>query len=164
MLLLMACPSTQKKEPVSSTMTVEETEVARQALVEWLECEECEEGQLAAVVKYGERVVPVAARVAARRRGAGGAEELSAAISSRATTSSFATPRPIPKAKVASSKEEFVAMYIGNLHAQYKTRSAQALAQIGGPAANRALQEGLQRADRVDVGATVEAAIKSASK
>src|SRR2546430_17743167 len=46
-------------EVPSGRMTVEQTEAARTALVEWFECEECEEGQLQAVVKYGQAVVPL---------------------------------------------------------------------------------------------------------
>ncbi|HEV7238947.1 MAG TPA: hypothetical protein VGQ36_06865 [Thermoanaerobaculia bacterium] len=163
MLLLMACTAPEKREPVSSTMSVEETEVARQALVEWFECEECEEGQLAAVVKYGERMVP-SLRASLLEGAAPASEELLRRDLESRYDELVRYAETHPEAKVASSKEEFVAMYIGNLHAQYKTRAAQALSQIGGPTANRALQEGLERADRPDVRATVEAAIKSAKK
>lgn len=163
MLLLMACPPPEKREPVSSTMTVEQTEAARQALVEWYECEECEEGQLEAVAKYGEVLVP-SLRASLLEGAAPASEELlRRELETRyEELSKYAETHP--EAKVTSSKDEFVAMYIGNLHAQYKTRAAQALSQIGGAAATRALQEGLERADRPDVRATIEASIKSAKK
>ena len=167
MLLLMACPTAEKRETVKpateTEMSVEQTEAARQALVDWLECEECEEGQLEAVVKLGERVVP--SLRAALVEGASPATEelLRRELAARHDElQEYATTHP--EAKVASSKEEFVAMYVGNLHAQYKTRAAQALSRIGGPAAARALEEGLQRAERPDVRASVEAALKTVKR
>ena len=163
MLLLMACPEPEKRQPVTSTMTVEQTEAARQALVEWYECEECEEGQLAAVAKYGEVVVP-SLRSALLEGAAPASEELLRRELETRYEELRKYAETHPEAKVESSRDEFVAMYIGNLHAQYKTRAAQALSQIGGDAANRALQEGLERADRPDVRATIEASIKSAKK
>ena len=167
LLLLMACTPSEQREPAKPTtpaaMTVEQTESARQALVEWFECEECEEGQLEAVVKLGERVVP-SLRAALLEGAAPATEELVRRDLLARYDELQQYSRNHPEAKVASSKEEFVAMYVGNLHAQYRTRAAQALSRIGGPAAVRALEEGLGRADRPDVRASVEAALKTAKR
>jgi hypothetical protein len=168
LLLLTACPGPEKREPVKPTtpkptMTVEQTEAARQALVEWFECEECEEGQLQAVVKQGQRMVP-SLRAALLEGASPASEELLRRNLGSRYDELQRYARNHPEAKVASSKEEFVAMYVGNLHAQYKTRAAQALSQIGGPAAIRALEEGLGSADRPDVRGSIEAALKTAKR
>lgn len=167
MLLLVACPGAEKREPVKPTtptqMSVEQTETARQALVEWFECEECEEGQLEAVAKLGERVVP-SLRAALLEGASPASEELLRRELAIRYDELQQYARSHPEAKVGSSKDEFVAMYVGNLHAQYRTRAAQALSRIGGPTAVRALEEGLGRADRPDVRASVEAALKSAKR
>ena len=168
-LLLAACPGRSPEKPVSpaataaAPMTVEQTEAARQALVEWLECEECEEGQLQAVVKLGENAVP-SLRAALLEGAAPATEELLRRELEKRYDELRRNAETHPETKVASTKEEFVAMYTGNLHAQYKTRAAQALGRIGGPAATRALQEGLERADRPDVQATVKNALAAAKR
>jgi len=167
MLLLVACPRPEKSgEPVKPTTTVmspEQAEAARQALVEWFECEECEEGQLEAVAKYGERVVP-SLRAALLEGASPATEELLRRDLAARYDELRRYSESHPNAKVASSKEEFVAMYVGNLHAQYRTRAAQALSRIGGPSAVRALEEGLARADRSDVRGSIEAALKTAKR
>jgi hypothetical protein len=168
MLLLVACPRPERKngEPVKPTTTVmspEQAETARQALVEWFECEECEEGQLEAVAKYGEQVVP-SLRAALLEGAAPATEELTRRELETRYDELQRYAATHPEAKVASSKEEFVAMYVGNLHAQYRTRAAQGLSRIGGPTAVRALEEGLGRADRPDVRGSIEAALKTAKR
>ena len=167
LLLLMACPTPEKREPAKPTtptaMTVEQTEAARQALVEWFECEECEEGQLEAVAKLGEPVVP-SLRAALLEGASPATEELVRRDLAARYDDLQQYARTHPEAKVTSSKEEFVAMYVGNLHAQYRTRAAQALSRIGGPTAVRALEEGLGRADRPDVRTTIEGALKTVKR
>lgn len=163
LLLLMACPRPEQRDPVkpvTTEMTVEQAEAARQALVEWFECEECEEGQLEAVAKYGEQVVP-SLRAALLEGASPATEELLRRDLARRYDELQRYAQTHPEAKVASSRDEFVALYVGNLHAQYRTRAAQALSRIGGPNASKALQEGLGRADRPDVRATIQAALKN---
>ncbi|HKO55428.1 MAG TPA: hypothetical protein VJ276_06080 [Thermoanaerobaculia bacterium] len=174
MLLLTACPTStpekrtaekgaQPAPAAAPTMNVEQTEAARQALVEWLECEECEEGQLEAVVKLGQPAVP-SLRAALLEGASPASEELLRRELEKRYDELRRYAATHPNAKVASSKEEFVAMYVANLHAQYRTRAAQALSRIGGPAATSALREGLARADRPDVQATVKSALATAKQ
>lgn len=168
MLMLVACPRPEQKngepvKPTTAAMSTEQAETARQALVEWFECEECEEGQVEAVAKYGEQVVP-SLRAALIEGAAPATEELTRRELETRYDELQRYARTHPEAKVTSSKEEFVAMYVGNLHAQYRTRAAQALSRIGGPAAVRALEEGLGKADRQDVRGSIEAALKTAKR
>jgi len=115
-------------------------------------------------VKYGDRVVP--SLRAALLEGASPASEelLRRDLATRYDELQRYAAAKHPEGKPASSKEEFIAMYIGNLHAQYKTRAAQALSQIGGTAAVSALEEGLGRADRPDVRGSIETALKTAKR
>ncbi len=63
-VLALALTSIQCKGGTAVQMTPEESAQALGALTTWFECEECEEGELEAVRKYGEAVVPNLAAVA----------------------------------------------------------------------------------------------------
>ena len=63
-----------------------------------------------------------------------------------------------------SSKEQFIASNIDNLNAQYQVRAAQALAEIGGPTAIRALEDGLDKAKRADVRTTIKNSLSKLKK
>ena len=98
------------------TMPQGQSEAARVALVEWFECEECEEGQLQAVVKHGERLVPLL-KAALLEGAAPASEELLRLDLERRYDELRRNQEAHPGAKVASTKEEFVALYLGNLNA-----------------------------------------------
>lgn len=166
MVLLTACSTAETRDPelpAPAAMSVEQTEAARQALVAWFECEECEEGELQAVAEFGERVVP-SLRAALLEGASAATEELVRHDLADRYRELQEYARTHPEARTASSKEEFVAMYLGNLHAQYKTRAAEALSRIGGAAAVRALEEGRNRTNRPDVRASIEAALATAKR
>ncbi|HEX8151701.1 MAG TPA: hypothetical protein VF698_01190 [Thermoanaerobaculia bacterium] len=150
-------------QPAPAKMTVAETEAARQALINWFECEECEERQLQAVVKLGERVVP--SLRAALLEGASPASE---AFLRRELEKRYDQLRRYaethPEAKVSSSREEFVAMYLANFHAQYRTRAAEALGRIGGATAVRALEEAAKGNQRPDVQESVKRALRNVKR
>ena len=67
--------------------------------------------------------------------------------------------RKNPDAKVASTKEEFVAMYLRNFDAQHRVRAAQALGAIGGRQA-RALEAAAGKAERDDVRTTARRSLE----
>jgi len=138
-----------------------QAEVARQALVEWFECEECDEGQLEAVKGQGTLVVPLL-RTALLKGAAPATHQLARqGLAARydellryAETHSYAKP--------ASTRDEFVEAGLRNLDAQYQVRAARALAVIGGLASRQALEAGAAAPLRPDVRDTVKAALASA--
>lgn len=125
------------------------------ALITWFECDDCGQGGLKAVTRYGEAIVPSlvatlnagpspARRERLRRSRDAGYDELASQAGSKLSM------------KLASSKEEYVARYLANLDARYRIRAAQALAAIGGTNARRALETALGKAERDDVRTAIQ--------
>jgi hypothetical protein len=134
----------------------------RQAVVAWLECEECEEGQLEAVKKLGSNAVPTLG--ATLERGPSGA---SRERTRRHLEDSYVKiaehVKKNSEEKLDVSREEYVKIYLENYTANYQVRSAEALAAIGGAEARRLLADAAARKGaRADVRAAIEAAAKSA--
>jgi hypothetical protein len=136
-----------------------ETVKATQALARWFECTDCEAGQLRAVTRFGQAIVP---SLAATLNGG-----LSPAT--RETTRRFYAARyeelekqgrADPRFKMSSTKDEFVALYVDGLDARYRIRAAQALAAIGGTEARNALQMALGQAKRADVQTAIQQSLK----
>jgi hypothetical protein len=151
---LMACrgeaPQQQPTTPAQAQsgqggaqLSPEEAANARRVIVAFLECEECESGELEAVVKLGQTAVPTLA--ATLREGPAPAARESQR-QHLANTYAQLRKQPQPEAKVTMSEDEYVKMYMDNYEALHRTRAAQALAAIGGPEAQRALEaaKGLQ--------------------
>jgi hypothetical protein len=70
-----------------------------------------------------------------------------------------------PDARPASANEdEFIAMYIANLHAQYRTQAATALGIVGGHDAALALKAAPMPDDREDVRAAFDRALTQISR
>jgi hypothetical protein len=132
-----------------------ETERAVQALSKWFECEDCGAGDLTAVTRYGQSVVP--SLIAALNAGPSPARRerlrrsLDAGYDRRVEQA-----RKMPTRKIASNKEEYVARYVDNFDAQYRIRAAQALAAIGGADAREALEAALGKAQRADVRTAIQ--------
>ena len=133
----------------------------RQALVTWLECEECTEGELEALQKFGQAAVPALGHVLARGPSAASRERVR-----RHLETSYAGILVTAKKtdeKVELSQEEYVKYYLGNYVGNYQVRSAQALATIGGEEARRHLGAAISsKTLRADVQSAVEAAAKGA--
>lgn len=165
LLLSAACATTNTTATGEATRTAAvapnaaRAEAARQALVEWFECEECEEGQLAAVVKYGAVMIPNL-RGALLEGLSPASEELLRRDLARRYDELRRYAETHPNAKPAGTREEFVELYVANYHAQYRVRAAQALGALGGEEAAKALEEGGRRAERPDVRREIEAALK----
>jgi len=138
----------------AARLSPQNAERARQALITWFECEECEGGELKAVTRYGQAVRPnligalnegtsPASRELLRRQMEVRYDEL------------VEVGKKNPNIKLGSSKDDFVKMYLSNFDAQYRVRAAQALGAIGGTRAREALQAALGKAERADVQATI---------
>jgi hypothetical protein len=140
----------------------EQAAEVRHAVVAWLECEECEEGQLEAVKRLGVNAVPTLGATlergpssASRERARRHLEESYVKIAEHVKKN--------PEEKLEVSQEEYVKLYLENYTANYKVRSAEALAAIGGEQARKLLAEAAaSKGSRADVQAAIEAAAKSA--
>lgn len=125
-----------------------------ETLTTWFECEECQEGELAAVTKYGERVVPTLTAVLNNGLSPATRENLRLVFEERYDTLA-ARARTKENAPVRGTKAEFVGRYLSNFDAQYRVRAAQALAAIGGQSARSALETAAARGNRPDVAAEI---------
>ena len=157
-LLVVGCDQLWK--PTPPELTPEQSDAATQAMVEWFECEECEQGELKAVTEYGQAVVPVLSATVAE-----GASPASVELVRRELEKRYdelvAYQKTHPEVKLGSTKEEFVELYVGNFNAQYRTRAAQALGEIGGDEAERALESALAKVAREDERNSIKAALEN---
>jgi|ERR1051325_4779048 hypothetical protein len=139
-----------------------DVETARRAVIAWLECEDCVSGELAAVVHYGDTVVPML-----RAAILGGASPATKAVLRLDLEERYdelvAREAKPPYAKVGSTKEAFVARNLESLDAQYKIQAAMALAAIGTPSAKKAMQDGLASASRPDIREAIRSQLKKAA-
>ena len=113
---------------------------ARRVIVAWLECEECGDGELTAVVKLGEAAVP--SLVATLRDGPSPAsreQHRRHLVATYADLKRFAAGRP--DRKLIASEDEYVRMFADNYVALYRVRSAVALGAMHGYAISQRLQQ-----------------------
>ena len=134
-------------------------EEMRRIIVRWLECEECVEGELAAVLELGNAAVPTFIRTledgpspASLELHRRGLERSYQALRAHASSSR-------PTARLALDRSSYVDGFLSNYVALYRVRSADALAALGGNAAEQALEAALQRPLRPDVELAVAAAL-----
>lgn len=116
------------------------------ALSAWLESDHGDADELAAVLKYGQSVVPSLAAALAAGPSAARRTRLRSALES-----SYSAAKP-----TAASQEQYVQHYMGNFEAMYRVRAAQALALIGGPTARDAIWQSMESEKRDDVRATLK--------
>ena len=154
-LFMVACD----KEPKPKPLHLEQAELARVALVDWLECEECTENQLEKVMKHDKQLRPML--ISTLHKGvAPASSELYRRELEKRYDELVEYSETHPNAKPTVSKQAFVDLYLANLTAQYKTRAAQALASIGGKKSRQALQRALDEANREDVKQVIEQSLK----
>jgi hypothetical protein len=127
----------------------------RQAVVAWLECEECTEGQLEGVLKLGALAVPSLG--AALERGPSPASLERNQIHLEQTYRNLVEyARTHDEVKVELKEEEYVKLYLENYRANYGVRAAEALGKIGGEAARKHLDNASKLGLRADVQAAVK--------
>lgn len=109
-----------------------------QTLEAWLTCEECTNGELAAVVRFGRPLVP---RLAVALRMGPGQEAVDAARSRLAAThqSMVEYAKTHPGAPVPMSEREYVDRHLENFIVMYQSRAATGLGALGGDDARREL-------------------------
>ena len=138
--LLALCLWTPKcQKSGTPSLPPEQATQVRHAIVTYLECEECEEGELEAVVKMGQVAVP--SLVATLREGP---SQANLELLRRNLTTTYRRLKEYeqthPEAKICS-EAEYVKSYTDNYIARYQSRAATALGSIGGLEAKRALEE-----------------------
>lgn len=120
----------------------EAAEVMRTVL-KWLECEECIDGELKAVIRLSNIAVPPLST--ALREGASPSSleiyrrELEVSYTRMANYLSSNTKR-----KLALTRDEYIALHRGNYIRLYQIRALTALSMIGGTTATAALEFALQ--------------------
>lgn len=139
----------------------EQAAQARRTIVAWLECEECSEKELENVRRLGQAAVPTLVAALERGPSPGNLELLQ-----RHLTKNYRElkeyERTHPEAKVTGTEKEYVTTYTDNYLAQYQSRAAIALGEIGGAEARRALENAQKRKLRDDVAQVVATALKGA--
>lgn len=132
-------------------LTPKEYAALRDAVVAYAECEECESGELDAVVRFREKAVPTL--VAVLERGPSEAKMAEHEFGLRRTYQNLQEyARKHPEGKVSLSEQDYLRTYRDNYKALYQVRAATALAAIGGTNAKKALEQASQRNDlRADV-------------
>ena len=116
---------------------------ARKAIVVWLECEECNEGELQAVLKLGQLAVPTLANVL--KEGPSPVKQEGyryRLLDNYEAMQKFLKARPKP-GPINISFEAYLALNMENYITLYKVRAATALGKIGGINARNALKEAL---------------------
>lgn len=130
---------------------------ARTSLVAWLECEECTDEQLAAVVALGPEVVPTLA--ATLREGLSPASRARLELQLRERHAArVAGAGRHPASEPVLGLERYVAHHVRTRDALHRSRAAVALGRIRTPEARQALREALDQ----DPPPSVEQSIRDA--
>lgn len=147
----------QKGRPVK--LNPEQAAEARRTIMAWLECEECQDGELKAVVNLGKAAVPSLAAVL--RHGPSPAKR---ELLHRYLVTNYKKlkgyEKKHPDTRMKMSEGEYVRTYSRNYVAQYRVRAVSALAEIGGSDSKKALNEAVKRRVRHDVRVVLKEAIK----
>lgn len=156
---LLVCLSIWGTPRSGQALTPEQAGEARRTIVAWLECEECNRGELKEVVKLGKVAVPT---LDTSLRG--GPSQASRESLRRHLVTAYQEMKEYekthPKSEVRRSEAEFVQNYMDNYIAQYQIRAAIAIAAVGGPDAKRSLDEAMRAPLRKDVQRVVNGSLK----
>lgn len=144
----------------ATELSPEQSLEVRKAVVAWLECEECTDGELERLARYGEYVVPTLVAVLERGPSPATLEKYRLHLES-SYRNLIEYSRTHDEVKIDQSEEEYVKQYLENYQAHYAVRSAQALAKLGGPEARRALEAASKRKMREDVNGVIQESMKA---
>ena len=156
-LAILSCGvSTQAATTLSPAKSLE----VRKAVIAWVECEECTDGELDRLLKYGELAVPTLGAMLERGPSPANLERYRLHLeNSYRQLAEYA--RTHPEAKLNPSPEAYVEQYLENYRALYAVRSAQALSKVGGEAARRYLEAAGKRRMRADVSLAIQESLKA---
>ena len=159
MLLALCLSAPECKKGGERPLTPEQAATMRRAIITYLECEECEDGELEAVVKYGPAAVPTLAATLHEGPSQANLEQLRRHLTARYRDLK-AYEQTHPEVKVPGNEEQYVKTYMDNYVALNQARAATALAAIGGSKARRALEKSSLTSLRDDVKAVVKSSLE----
>lgn len=136
---------------------------AHQRLEMWLECTECDRGELKAVATLGALAVP--SLITTLKKGPSQAKREIMRLRLMRSYKQLTEYEDSPHVLTSTESEaDYIAHYSENYVAQYQIRAAIALAEIGGPAARHALEEAQTAPLRKDVQRVVNKSLEKLGK
>lgn len=154
--LVLGCKSAPSEPQEMTSAALGEL---RRSLLAWVESDEPDQAALEAVVEFGEEAVP-SLRGMLLRGPAPARAELQR-LHLEEVYGELVTAAARTGTELGLTREEYLSLYRANLLALYRSRSATALARIGGQEARRALEELLSADLREDVRWSVAEALRS---
>ena len=155
-VLLMTAAACRGAQQTAAPQQLPPADVQRTLLI-YYECEECQSGELQAVVRLGDNAVAPLAQVLRDGPPADSIAKLQQhLVTQYQQDANDARLRNAPAPPM--SQDETVALYTENYTRMYRTRAARALGAIGGTNARAALT----RAQSLNLPPEVQAAIKQA--
>ena len=136
-----------------------QAEEIRIAIIDYMECEECTEGQLKKLVNYGSKVVPSLERILKEGPSDAKKETLLTHLQ-KSYRDLVAYQQTHPENKVTMKEDEYIKTYMDNYVALYQSRAIVALTTIGGPTAKKALQSASDIQLRADVKTVLDENLK----
>ena len=156
-LLLTSCTRTGGDD--LEKLTPERKTEITQKVVTWLECEECEDGELELVLKEGDLAVPTLSAALLKGPSPASLELLRLGLEKRYDDLQLYRKNH-KDVKLTQSKKEFVSHYMGNYGSLYRIRAAEALSAIASKQARKALQAASKESYREDVDQAVKQFLK----
>ena len=151
-----AQPATPARPATPAALDVQRT------IVNWLECEECNEGELKAVIALGDRAVGPLGEYLRSGPPQQSIDQLTQHLIATYQEKVAIARAPGPSAP-PMTQDQTVALYVGNYVRLYKTRAASALGAIGGANARAQLTQSQSQQD-TDVANAVQKALARASR
>jgi len=138
--LCLVCAGSVALASAQEALTPKRARQTQAIILAWLECTECQAGELKAVVRLGPVAIP-SLRASLRE----GPSPVSREAMRRHLVDSYRRLKRYqaahPDFKFTQSEADYITHYMDLYVAQYQIRSAKALVAIGGPEAKRALEE-----------------------
>jgi HEAT repeat protein len=144
---------------LSNGLSPEQATEARRQVVRWLDCEDCIDGELDAVVRLGATVVPTLNAILEKGLSDANRERMRLhLVESRERAVTYWREHG---GREPPGENEFVQPFLDNYDARHRIRAATALGSIGGPEARKSLEAARGRDDlRYDVREAVDLALR----
>lgn len=141
--LLTLTVSGCRESAAPSDPAAERAADSRRIIVEWMECTECEHGELDRVVALGPDVIPSLRATLLQGPSNASKERMRLhLVDAHRKLVEYWRTHP-PAAARPASQDEYVDTFMSNYQARYQAQAATALKSIGGPDARKALEESL---------------------
>ncbi|HKR03132.1 MAG TPA: hypothetical protein VJY62_00745 [Bacteroidia bacterium] len=128
----------EKKTPPPAPPSPQQAGEIRTAIINYMECEECTDGELEKLIKQGDIILP--SLEAILKEGASPAKRTAYEYHLRSTYQELQEyQKTHPTTKSTLSENDYVALYMDNYTALYQSRAAHALGAFGGKQAKEIL-------------------------